>query len=141
MEYVLDPESPSRIDQDKKMNLDKEIFLNYNEKISSSQLPTPEEEPDYFILPYIEFKDIYYKAPRKSNGRKWLSNIPGLNFSKIKLMDLLSEEGLRGNLENKYWDEVFSFDEQTRQSLYDYRIWPQEDFNMNNMELFGGTLQ
>ncbi|MBW0503134.1 hypothetical protein O181_042849 [Austropuccinia psidii MF-1] len=55
-------------------------------------------------------------------------------------MALLSEEGLRGDLGNKYWEELFSFNEQTRKALYDYRIWPVEDFNLNDIKLLGGRL-
>ncbi|MBW0500538.1 hypothetical protein O181_040253 [Austropuccinia psidii MF-1] len=54
-------------------------------------------------------------------------------------MNLLGDEGLRGNLGKKYWEERFSFGEQ-RKALHDYRIWQQEDFNFHNMEILGGRL-
>ncbi|MBW0530749.1 hypothetical protein O181_070464 [Austropuccinia psidii MF-1] len=69
---------------------------------------------------------------------KW--KIPGLNISRIESMDVLSEEGLRGNLANKYLEEIFPFDEQARKALYDYIILPQEDLNLHNMEPLGGRL-
>ncbi|MBW0586480.1 hypothetical protein O181_126195 [Austropuccinia psidii MF-1] len=106
-EYVLDLENPCRID--------KESFLKYYDKISYWKLLTPREEPAYLILPYIEFKNIYYKAPIKAKGKKWLRNISRLKISRIEFMDWLSEEALRGNLRNKYWEEIFSFDEKNKE--------------------------
>ncbi|MBW0516365.1 hypothetical protein O181_056080 [Austropuccinia psidii MF-1] len=103
------------------------------------QLQTPEEDQDFIILPYIEFNDIYFEGPLIIKGGKWLKNLPGYDLSKLDFMELLNEEGIKGNLENQYWEEVFSFDEKTRKALYDGRIWPQEDFNLHNMELLGGN--
>ncbi|MBW0474285.1 hypothetical protein O181_014000 [Austropuccinia psidii MF-1] len=56
MEYYLDPEISWRIDKDKEMNLDKGNSIKYFDVMSYWKLPEPEEEPDYLILPYIEFK-------------------------------------------------------------------------------------
>ncbi|MBW0562071.1 hypothetical protein O181_101786 [Austropuccinia psidii MF-1] len=53
LSYDLNPKSPWRIDKDKEMDLDKEGFLKYYDEMSYWQLPTPEEEPDFIILPYI----------------------------------------------------------------------------------------
>ncbi|MBW0549392.1 hypothetical protein O181_089107 [Austropuccinia psidii MF-1] len=138
LSYDLNTKSPWRIDKDKEMHLDKQIFLKYYDEMSYWQLPTPEEEPYFIILPYIEIKDIYFEGPSRRKGGKLLKNLPGYDLSKLELMELLNKEGIKGNLENKYWKEVFSFDEQTRKALYDCRIWPQEYFNLHNMELLGG---
>ncbi|MBW0467689.1 hypothetical protein O181_007404 [Austropuccinia psidii MF-1] len=59
-EYGLDPESPWRIDKDKEMDFYKGIFFKFYDEMSYWKIPTCEEEPDYLILPYIEFKSIYY---------------------------------------------------------------------------------
>ncbi|MBW0540076.1 hypothetical protein O181_079791 [Austropuccinia psidii MF-1] len=139
-EYGLDPENAWRIDKDKEIYLDKESFLKYYDTISYWQLPTPEEELNYLILPYIEFKYIYYESPIKAKGNKWLSNLPGLNLSRIEFMDMLSEEALRGKLGNKYCEKISSSDEKTSSALHDHRIWPQEDLNLNNIKLLGGIV-
>ncbi|MBW0478146.1 hypothetical protein O181_017861 [Austropuccinia psidii MF-1] len=55
-------------------------------------------------------------------------------------MYLLTEDCLRGNLGNKYWEEIFSFHEHTRKGLYDQTIWTQEDLYMDNMDLLGEIL-
>ncbi|MBW0575428.1 hypothetical protein O181_115143 [Austropuccinia psidii MF-1] len=49
LSYDLNPKSPGTIDQDKEMDLDKESFLKYYDEMSYWQLPTPEEEPDFFL--------------------------------------------------------------------------------------------
>ncbi|MBW0587129.1 hypothetical protein O181_126844, partial [Austropuccinia psidii MF-1] len=139
LSYDLNTKSPGRIDKDKEMDFDEESFLNYYDEMSYWKLLTPEEEPDFIILPYIELKDIYFEGPSRGKGGKWFKNIPGYDLSKLDFMELFNEEGIKGNLENNYWEEVFPFDEQTRKALYDGRIWPQEDLNLHNMELLGGN--
>ncbi|MBW0534791.1 hypothetical protein O181_074506 [Austropuccinia psidii MF-1] len=49
--YDSNPRGPWRIDKDKEMDLDKESFLKYYYQMSYWQLSTPEEEPDFIILP------------------------------------------------------------------------------------------
>ncbi|MBW0535373.1 hypothetical protein O181_075088 [Austropuccinia psidii MF-1] len=120
--------------------MDLRNVLNYHDEISYWQLPKPEEDPDYLIITYIELKEIYYEAPIKEKGKKYLSNLPGLNISSLEFKDILIAEGLRRNIANKYWDEIFSFDKKTRKSLYDSRVWPKEYFKLHNMELPGGRI-
>ncbi|MBW0530370.1 hypothetical protein O181_070085 [Austropuccinia psidii MF-1] len=57
-----------------------------------------ENEFNYLYLPYITFEDIYGdKAQESLCEDKYLCQLSGANLNKIQFLELLTEEGIKGN--------------------------------------------
>ncbi|MBW0534162.1 hypothetical protein O181_073877 [Austropuccinia psidii MF-1] len=64
-----------------------------------------ENEYNYIYLPYITFEDIYGDEAEESLCEdEDLCHLPGANLNNIQFLDLFTEDGIKGNLENKFWD-------------------------------------
>ncbi|MBW0554570.1 hypothetical protein O181_094285 [Austropuccinia psidii MF-1] len=58
-----------------------------------------ENEYNYLYLPYNTFEEIYGdEAQERLCEDKYLCQLPGENLNKIKFLELLTEEGIKGNL-------------------------------------------
>ncbi|MBW0590168.1 hypothetical protein O181_129883 [Austropuccinia psidii MF-1] len=99
----------------------------------------PEPCPDIstIVLPYIEFEDIFEKENPPSEiviPHPW-KELPGFNLTKYEFLDLLTWDGVEGNLGNTYWNEIFYMDEHLRKSLF-WRTWEWQDFfNLHNFQI------
>ncbi|MBW0586267.1 hypothetical protein O181_125982 [Austropuccinia psidii MF-1] len=91
---------------------EKEVWSNHNNPQEASEYPEwflqtkPEPCPDIFtiILPYIEFEDIFEKDNSPSEiviSHPW-KELPGLNLTKYEFLELLTWDGIDGNLGNQY---------------------------------------
>ncbi|MBW0520562.1 hypothetical protein O181_060277 [Austropuccinia psidii MF-1] len=123
---------------------EKEIWTNY---INQQEI---EENPDWFfkikpepcpdistiILPYIEFEDIFEKEKTLSElviPHPW-KELPGFNLTKYEFLDLLTWDGVDGNLGNPYWNENL------KKSLF-WRTWECQDWlNLQDLQIKNGTI-
>ncbi|MBW0522958.1 hypothetical protein O181_062673 [Austropuccinia psidii MF-1] len=89
---------------------EKEVWANYNNTQEASEYPEwflqmkSESFPDIstIILPYIEFEDIFEKEKKLSElviPNPW-KELPGFKLTKYELLDLLTWDGVEGNLGN-----------------------------------------
>ncbi|MBW0541478.1 hypothetical protein O181_081193 [Austropuccinia psidii MF-1] len=84
-----------------------------------------ENEYNYIYLPYMTFEDLYGDEAQEILCKdKYLCHLPGANLNKIQFLELSTEEGLKGNLSNKFWDKTFSMGVLPRRGLYFNQIWP-----------------
>ncbi|MBW0584791.1 hypothetical protein O181_124506 [Austropuccinia psidii MF-1] len=59
----------------------------------------------------------------------------GLNLTKYEFLDLLTWDGVEGNLGNQYWNEILPLDENLRESLF-WKTWECQDvFNLHNFQI------
>ncbi|MBW0587978.1 hypothetical protein O181_127693 [Austropuccinia psidii MF-1] len=104
----------------------------------------PETCPDIstIILPYIEFEDIFEKenSPSENLISHPCEELPGFNLTKYEFLELLTWDGIEGNLGNSYWNEIFDMDENLRKSLF-WRPWECQDwFNLQDFQIKNGTI-
>ncbi|MBW0561203.1 hypothetical protein O181_100918 [Austropuccinia psidii MF-1] len=148
--WPLLEENPWSLDTDISCIEDKEGWANY---INAQELI---ENPDWFlkikpepcpdistiILPYIEFEDIFEKENSPSEtvtSHPW-KELPGFNLTKYEFLELLTWDGIDGNLGNNYWNEIFEMDENFRKSLF-WRTWECQDwFNLQDFQIKNGTI-
>ncbi|MBW0587437.1 hypothetical protein O181_127152 [Austropuccinia psidii MF-1] len=138
--WPLIEEYPWSLDTDISWLEEKEVWANY---INPQELDEnrdwflkikPEPCPDIstIVLPYIEFEDIFEKEKEPSETLipyPW-KELPGFNLTKYEFLDLLTWDGIEGNLGNQYWNEIFHMDEHLRKSLF-WRTWEFQDwFNL-----------
>ncbi|MBW0528394.1 hypothetical protein O181_068109 [Austropuccinia psidii MF-1] len=58
-----------------------------------------ENDNNYLCLPYMNFEDLYGdEAQDMLCGDKYLCQLPGANLNKIQFLNILTEEGIKGNL-------------------------------------------
>ncbi|MBW0510796.1 hypothetical protein O181_050511 [Austropuccinia psidii MF-1] len=101
-----------------------------------------ENEYNYIYLPYITFEDIYGdEAQEILCEDKYLCHLPGANLNNIQFLDLLTEEGIKGNLESKFWDEIFEMTTLPRRGLYFNQIWAQWYLGLNGSTYQTGRLK
>ncbi|MBW0593870.1 hypothetical protein O181_133585 [Austropuccinia psidii MF-1] len=129
---------------------EKELWANYINQQEIDENPDwffkikPEPCPDIstILLPYIEFEDIFEKENSPSEiviSHPW-EELPGFNLTKYEFLDLLTWDGVDGNLGNQYWDEIFPMDENLRKSLF-WRTWEcQNWFNLQDFEIENGKI-
>ncbi|MBW0525746.1 hypothetical protein O181_065461 [Austropuccinia psidii MF-1] len=94
------------------------------------------------VLPYIEFEDIFEKenSPLQTVSPDPWKELPGLNLKKYEFLELLTWDGVEGNLENQYWNEIFHMDEHLRKSLL-WRTWEcQYWFNLQDFQIQNGKI-
>ncbi|MBW0592349.1 hypothetical protein O181_132064 [Austropuccinia psidii MF-1] len=148
--WPLLEEDPWSLDTDISWLEAKEVWANY---INPQEL---DENPDWFLkikpepcpdistilLPYIEFEDIFEKEKSPSENvipNPW-KELPGFNLTKYEFLELLTWDGIEGNLKNQYWNEIFHMDKDIRKSLF-WRTWESQDwFNLQDFEIQNGTI-
>ncbi|MBW0492694.1 hypothetical protein O181_032409 [Austropuccinia psidii MF-1] len=87
---------------------------------------TLENEYNYLYWPYITFEDLYGdEAQDILCEDKYLCELPGAYLNKIQFLELLTEEGIKGNISNKFWDKTFSMGILPRRGLSLNQIWAQ----------------
>ncbi|MBW0591947.1 hypothetical protein O181_131662 [Austropuccinia psidii MF-1] len=121
----------------------KEVWANYNNPQEASEYPDwflqtkPEPCPDIstILLPYIAFEDIFEKEKQPTETLipySW-KDLPGFNLTKYEFLELLTWDGIEGNLGNNYWNEIFPMDENLRKSLF-WSTWEFQDwFNIQDL--------
>ncbi|MBW0573794.1 hypothetical protein O181_113509 [Austropuccinia psidii MF-1] len=66
---------------------------------------------------------------------------PQAKLSNIQFLDLLTEEGIKGNLKNQLWDEIFEMGTLPRRGLYFNQIWAQWYLGLNGSTYQTGKLK
>ncbi|MBW0557027.1 hypothetical protein O181_096742 [Austropuccinia psidii MF-1] len=129
---------------------EKEVWANYINPQELIENPDwffkikPEPCPDIFtiILPYIEFEDIFEKeeSPLETVFLHPWKELHGFNLTKYEFLELLTWDGIDGNLGNPYWTEIFNMDEHLRKSLF-WKTWECKDwFNLQDFEIKNGKI-
>ncbi|MBW0489393.1 hypothetical protein O181_029108 [Austropuccinia psidii MF-1] len=119
--WPLLEENPWSMDKDISWIEEKEVWANYINPQEIDENPDwflkvkPEPCPDIstIVLPYIEFEDIFEKENSPSEtliSHPW-KELPGLNPTKYEFLELLTWDGINGNLGNPYWNKIFEMDE------------------------------
>ncbi|MBW0565096.1 hypothetical protein O181_104811 [Austropuccinia psidii MF-1] len=104
--------------------VEKEVWDNCNNPKELNAYPEwflqikPEPYPDIatIVLPYIEFKDIFEKEKSPSETvipHSW-KGLLVFGFTKYGFLQLLTWDGVEGNLGNQYWNTIFEMDEHLR---------------------------
>ncbi|MBW0590669.1 hypothetical protein O181_130384 [Austropuccinia psidii MF-1] len=148
--WPLLEESPWSMDTDISWVEEKEVWTNYNNAQEEIEYPEwflqtkPEPCPDIstIVLPYIEFEDIFEKEKSPSETvipHPW-KELPGFNLTKYEFLELLTWDGIDGNLGNNYWNEIFEMDENFRKSLF-WGTWEcQNWFNFQDFKIKNGKI-
>ncbi|MBW0523632.1 hypothetical protein O181_063347 [Austropuccinia psidii MF-1] len=148
--WPLLEENPWTLDTDISWIEEKEVWANYNNPQEASEYPEwflqtklePCPDISTIILPYIEFEDIFEKDNSPSEifiSHPW-KELPGFNLTKYEFLDLLTWDGVEGNLGNNYWNEIFNMDENLRKSLF-WRTWECQDwFNLQYLKIKTGSI-
>ncbi|MBW0581890.1 hypothetical protein O181_121605 [Austropuccinia psidii MF-1] len=148
--WPLLEEKPWSMETDISWVEEKEVWFNYNNPQEASEYPEwflqtkPATCPDIskIILPYIEFEDIFEKEETPSEiviPHPW-KELPGFKLTKYEFLELLTWDGIYGNLGNQYWNEIFHMDEHLRKSLF-WRTWECQDwFNLQDFEIENGKI-
>ncbi|MBW0560477.1 hypothetical protein O181_100192 [Austropuccinia psidii MF-1] len=101
-----------------------------------------ENEYNYIYMPYITFEDIYEDEAQESLCEdKYLCQLPAEKLNKIQFLELLTEEGIKGNLSNQFWDKTFSMGVLPRRGLYFSQIWAQWYLGLNGSTYQTGRLK
>ncbi|MBW0540182.1 hypothetical protein O181_079897 [Austropuccinia psidii MF-1] len=91
-----------------------------------------ENEYSHLYLHYLTFEALYENEAQEILCEdKYLSQIPGANLNKIKFLEILTEEGIKGNLSNKFWDKTFSMGILPRRGVYFSQSWAQRYLGLN----------
>ncbi|MBW0582944.1 hypothetical protein O181_122659 [Austropuccinia psidii MF-1] len=148
--WTLLEENPWSMDKDISWIEEKEFWDNYINPQEIDENPDwflkikPEPCPDIstIVLPYIEFEDIFKKENSPSETvipHPW-EELPGFNLTKYEFLELLTWDGIDGNLGNPYWNETFHMDEHLRKSLF-WRTWECQDwFNLHDFQIKNGKI-
>ncbi|MBW0525796.1 hypothetical protein O181_065511 [Austropuccinia psidii MF-1] len=143
--WPLLEENPWSLDTDISWIEAKEVWANYINPQELIENPDwflkikPEPCPDIstIVLPYIEFEDIFEKENLPSEtviSHPW-KKLPGFNLTEYEFLELLTWDGIDGNLGNQYWNEILHLDEHLRKSLF-WRTWKCQDwFNLQDFEM------
>ncbi|MBW0571321.1 hypothetical protein O181_111036 [Austropuccinia psidii MF-1] len=127
------------------------VWSTYNYLQESNENPDwflkmkPEPCPDIstIVLPYIEFEDIFEKenSPLETVISHPLKKSPGFNLTKYEFLELITWDGVEGNLGNQHWNKAFEMDEHLRKSLF-WRTWECQDlFNLQDFQIKNGTIR
>ncbi|MBW0572256.1 hypothetical protein O181_111971 [Austropuccinia psidii MF-1] len=148
--WPLLEENPWSMDTDISWLEEKEVWANYINPQELIENPDwflkikPEPCPDIstIILPYIEFEDLFEKEKSPSEiiiPHPW-KELPGFNLTKYEFLELLTWDGIDGNLGNPYWNEIFNMDEHLRKSLF-WKTWECQDWlNLQDFQIKNGTI-
>ncbi|MBW0540772.1 hypothetical protein O181_080487 [Austropuccinia psidii MF-1] len=86
--------------------------------------------------------DLYGgEAPEILCEDQYLCHLPGANWNKIQFLEIITEEGIKGNLSNQFWDKTFSMGILPRRGLYLDEIWAQWDLGLNGSKYQAGRLK
>ncbi|MBW0547333.1 hypothetical protein O181_087048 [Austropuccinia psidii MF-1] len=79
------------------------------------------------IIRFIELEDLFGNGDitKENPTEASLSQLPGSNLSKLEFIDILNYDGIKGNLNNDYWNKIFYMDSDIRSSLYWGKIQAQ----------------
>ncbi|MBW0484747.1 hypothetical protein O181_024462 [Austropuccinia psidii MF-1] len=148
--WSLSEEYPWSLDTEIRWIEEKEVWFNYNNPQESNEYPewflkiNPEPYPDTstIVLPYIEFEDIFEKekAPSETLIPYLWKELPGFNLKKYEFLELLTSDGIYGNLENQYWNEIFQMDKNLRNSLFWRTLECQDWFNLQDFAIKNGKI-
>ncbi|MBW0591933.1 hypothetical protein O181_131648, partial [Austropuccinia psidii MF-1] len=142
--WPLLEENPWSLDTDISWVEEKEVWANYINQQEIDKNPDwflkikPEPCPDIstIILSYIEFEDIFKKENSPSEtviSHPW-KELPGFNLTKYEFLELLTWDGIDGNLGSPYWNEIFHMNEPLGESLF-WRTWECQDWlNLQDFE-------
>ncbi|MBW0529452.1 hypothetical protein O181_069167 [Austropuccinia psidii MF-1] len=101
-----------------------------------------ENEYNYIYMPYTTSEDIYGDEAQESLCEdKYLCHLPGENLNKIQFLELLTEEGIQGNLSNQLWDKTLEMEILPRRGLYFNQIWAQWYLGLNELIYQAGKLK
>ncbi|MBW0586779.1 hypothetical protein O181_126494 [Austropuccinia psidii MF-1] len=104
--------------QDFWINSNFQVFNN-EDQILGLPLIEKFEIPSYHIIPFIEYEDIFAneELPQGQMKDKW-DQLPGSRLTRLEFIDILTYDGIMGNLANDYWNKKFYMEQDTRKSLY-----------------------
>ncbi|MBW0562267.1 hypothetical protein O181_101982 [Austropuccinia psidii MF-1] len=84
--------------------------------------PFVEEGEDLFVMwiPYLEFEELFNfpETLQKIQKSKEWKELPGLPLSRLEFLELLTYDGIKGNLGNIYWEEDTLTDAKWRREIY-----------------------
>ncbi|MBW0589449.1 hypothetical protein O181_129164 [Austropuccinia psidii MF-1] len=66
------------------------------------------KRPIIQTIPFIKFEDLFGNEDitQGTPTEACSSQLPGSNLSKLEFMDILNYDGIKGNLNNDYWNEI-----------------------------------
>ncbi|MBW0560920.1 hypothetical protein O181_100635 [Austropuccinia psidii MF-1] len=143
-------ENPWSLGKEISWREEKEVWANYNNPQEASEYPEwflktkAEPCPDIsiIVLPYIELEDIFEKEKSSSETvipHSW-KELPGFGLTRYEFLDLLTWDGIEGNLGSPYWNEIFHMDKNLRKSLF-WRTWECQDwFNLQDLKIKKGKI-
>ncbi|MBW0481662.1 hypothetical protein O181_021377 [Austropuccinia psidii MF-1] len=101
-----------------------------------------EDEYNYIYLPYVTSEEIYGDEAQEGLCEdKYLFQLPGENLNKIQFLELLTEEGIKGNPSNQFWDKKISMGILPRRGIYCNQIWDQCYFGLKGSTYQAGRLR
>ncbi|MBW0507936.1 hypothetical protein O181_047651 [Austropuccinia psidii MF-1] len=119
--WPLPEENPWSMETEISWIEEKEVWANYinpqelNESPDcfSKIKPEPCRDTLAIVLPYIELEDMFEKekSPLETVIPHPWKELPGFNLKKYEFLELLTWDGIEGNLGNQYWNEIFPMDE------------------------------
>ncbi|MBW0576080.1 hypothetical protein O181_115795 [Austropuccinia psidii MF-1] len=127
-----------------------DLWINYNFQGLNNEdqrwgLPIIEyfKIPIIQSIPFIEFEDLFGNEDitQETPKEAYLSQLPGSNLSKLEFMDILNYDGIKGNLNNDYWNEIFYMDSDIRSSLYWGTIQAQRWFCLEEYQIEGKIIK
>ncbi|MBW0590540.1 hypothetical protein O181_130255 [Austropuccinia psidii MF-1] len=94
-------------------------------------------------IPFIEFEDLFGNEDitQETPTEASLIQLPGSNLSKLEFMDILNYDGIKGNINNDYWNEIFYMDSDIRSSLYWGKIQAQRWFCLEEYQIKGESVK
>ncbi|MBW0566157.1 hypothetical protein O181_105872 [Austropuccinia psidii MF-1] len=111
-----------------------------NQNIIKPNILENEEEEDYVILPIIKFQEMYdYEIDSTPIKSQYISELPGSNPTNFEILELLTTTGIKENLRNHYWKKPYGYYKMTIQGLYYTLLWSKVGFNLDGLEILGGT--
>ncbi|MBW0591347.1 hypothetical protein O181_131062 [Austropuccinia psidii MF-1] len=138
------------LDTDISWQEEKEFWANYINPQELIENPDwfwkikPETCPDIctIVLPYIEFEDIFEKeeSPLETVFSHLGKELPEFNLTKYEFLELLTWDGIDGNLGNPYWNEIFPMDENLRKELFWRTRECQDWLNLQDFEIKNGKI-
>ncbi|MBW0525218.1 hypothetical protein O181_064933 [Austropuccinia psidii MF-1] len=110
--------------------------LTINTKDGAYQLLNPSRYQLFKTIPFIEFEDLTQETSTEAS----LSQLPGSNLSKLEFTDISNYDGIKGNLNNDYWNEIFCMDSDIS-SLYWGTIQAQRWFRLREYQIEGRSIK
>ncbi|MBW0544257.1 hypothetical protein O181_083972 [Austropuccinia psidii MF-1] len=117
--------------------------LNYEDQIWGLPLIESFKIPIIRNIPFIVFEDLFEKEDitQETPTEAFLSQLPGENLSKLEFMDIINYDGIKGNLNNDYWNDISYMDSDIRSSLYWGKIKAQRWFCLEEYQIEGRSIK